>query len=225
MVYSAEIDGKRHTFGVSGLLWKSNVLLYDRTTGSLWSQLLASAISGKYAGRPLREIPSEMTTWAAWKKAHPGTSVMTTRTGHYRDYENDPYARYYESPGVMFSAGVRDDRLPQKARVFGLVVGKDAKAYPLSALEGPTRTIRDRVGAQDIMLHWDSTAHSVRATDAAGKRPLPGVTVFWFAWTGFHPHTQLYNRPSRKGRQPAKREPAAGSSGSRAAPGSGSSRH
>lgn len=92
MVYSANFGGKRLDFGISGLLHDSNVLLYDRSTGSLWSQLKSSAVSGPHAGTRLVELPSRIMTWSEWRHAHPKTTVLSTGTGHRRDYEHDPYA-------------------------------------------------------------------------------------------------------------------------------------
>ena len=79
MAFSAQIGGSRTTFGVSGLLYNSDVLLYDRQTDSLWSQLLGKAITGPLKGTELKLIPLRHTTWRAWKSEHPDTLVQIGR--------------------------------------------------------------------------------------------------------------------------------------------------
>jgi hypothetical protein len=91
VVYSRESEGVIHTFGISGRLYKSNVLLYDHQTDSLWSQLLEKAIAGPSVGKKLRKIPSIRLSWKAWKKERPHSLVLSTETGFSRDYSVDPY--------------------------------------------------------------------------------------------------------------------------------------
>ena len=98
-MYAREVDGKTLEFGVSGLLWNSNVLMYDRATDSLWSQALHQAVTGPMSGKKLKKYPSTLTTWGKWRKAHPDTRALTFNTGYRRDYSEDPYADYYESRG------------------------------------------------------------------------------------------------------------------------------
>ena len=87
VAFDARIDGRVLSFGVSGLLYNSDVLLYDRQTQSLWSQLLAQAISGPMKGRRLAMLPLTHTTWVDWRKSHSATQVLSTNTGQTRSYE------------------------------------------------------------------------------------------------------------------------------------------
>ena len=89
MVFDARIEGRRQTFGVSGLLYNSDVVLYDRETESLWSQLLQQAISGPRRGQALTLLHSTNTTWSDWRERHPGTLVLSDHTGFAVDYETD----------------------------------------------------------------------------------------------------------------------------------------
>lgn len=102
MAFSASIKGKAHTFGVSGLLYNSDVLLFDRQTRSLWSQLMTLAISGTHKGKRLVSLPVLHTTWQDWKTRHPDTLVLTTETGFRRDYSNNPYGEYLDNSLLMF---------------------------------------------------------------------------------------------------------------------------
>jgi hypothetical protein len=76
VVYSRKIDGQTLTFGISGRLYKSNVLLYDHQSESLWSQLMNTAVSGPQAGKPLTALPSARVSWKKWKRLHPETMVL-----------------------------------------------------------------------------------------------------------------------------------------------------
>ena len=185
--------GREASFGVSGLLYNSDVLLYDRDTESLWSQIMARAISGPLKGTALTMVPLKHTTWADWRARHPASEVLSTETGFARDYSHDPYAGYDKVPRLMFDVQHRDERLPLKEWVLGLRVGNQAKAYPFSALDrlaDREGLLRDSVGGQAVQIRFDRTHRSAEALDAAGQ-PLPGVMAYWFAWVAFHPKTAV----------------------------------
>lgn len=192
MAFAARIAGRDLSFGVSGLLYNSDVLLYDRQTESLWSQIMAQAVVGPLRGQRLVFLATAHTTWAEWRARHPATEVLSVDTGYGRDYARDPYAGYRESPDLLFPVATQDKRLHPKAQVIGLTLGGEHKAYPFSALaRGGRRVVEDRVGGQAIRVEFDAEARTGRVLDADG-RELPSVTAFWFAWLAFHPQTALY---------------------------------
>jgi hypothetical protein len=130
-VYSRKIDDQEYTFGVSGKLVRNVLVMYDRQTESLWSQLLGEAIQGELQGKKLEYLPSFQTTWSDWKTQHPETLAL--RKGYYGD--RDPYQRYYQSGqtgviGETFS----DDRLYIKEFVIGVELSEAAIAFPFSEL-------------------------------------------------------------------------------------------
>ena len=100
--FSASIDGEHFTFGVSGLLYNNDVLIYDRKTESLWSQIMGEAVSGEASGTPLKLVPTNHTTWKNWKREHPDTKVLSIETGYDRDYTNTPYSKYENTDNLMF---------------------------------------------------------------------------------------------------------------------------
>src|SRR5437870_5629196 len=102
IAYAARAGGRPTTFGVSGLLYNSDLLLYDRATQSLWSQIEARAIAGPLKGEKLTPVALTHTTWADWKARHPDTLVLSAETGFSRDYSRDPYAGYESSSRIMF---------------------------------------------------------------------------------------------------------------------------
>lgn len=126
------------TFGVSGQLINSNLVMFDRGTESWWPQILATAISGEDAGSHLEEFQLIWTTWARWRSTHPDTVVLSEETGFARNYGRDPYGGYnppqgyYENDSFLFGPLTEDDRLHPKAVVIGMrsehgavAIGKD----------------------------------------------------------------------------------------------------
>ncbi len=180
-------------FGVSGLLYNSDVLLYDRTTESLWSQLLGKAISGPLSGQEISFLPLTQTSWKEWKKRYPETMVLSTNTGHQRDYNSSPYEQYEKEDRLLFSVAHENKSLPPKALVLGISVDGKHKAYPLNRLrkkakDGP---LQDQFNGQALYLHYDEDSHSAWASDAEDKA-IPATTLYWFAWYAFHPQTAIF---------------------------------
>ncbi|MCP4995097.1 MAG: DUF3179 domain-containing protein [Gammaproteobacteria bacterium] len=197
VAYRAELSGEVLEFGVSGLLYNSDVLLYDRQTESLWSQILSRAVTGKMRGRSLSMLPLEHTTWESWLSAHPDTEVLSRNTGSARDYDRDPYAGYQSSRGIYFPVKKRDPRFHPKERVLGIEIEGQYKAYPLSELsltEG--MIVNDEFAGEIIRVIYDPKGQSARLVDDAGKT-LPAIQSFWFAWYAFHPDTAVFRAPER----------------------------
>lgn len=192
VAFSSRVGDRVLSFGVSGLLYNSDVLLYDRQTESLWSQLREQAISGALKGRKLRSLPLTHTSWRAWRREHPDTLVLSTETGFERDYGRDPYGSYADERGLYFPVSPRSRRYHPKERVLGLEVGGRFKAYPFAELSRTGRErIRDRVAGREISIRFDQANASARAFDREGRQ-LPAVTGFWFAWYAFHPETEVF---------------------------------
>ncbi len=194
MVFDANAAGRQLNFGVSGLLYQSDVLLYDRQTESLWSQIKQEAVTGKLTGTRLQLLPSTLTTWGAWKKQHPDTFVLSTQTGFSRDYDDDPYEGYTTNRTVMFPAGRLNPRYHPKEQVIGVKLDGLTKAYPFSELAQVRSPFKDKIGKKTVWVTYDSKSRTATIKDAAGKE-LPSVVGFWFAWYVFHKDTQVYTTP------------------------------
>ncbi len=193
MVYSSRIKAKDYTFGVSGRLYKSNVLIYDHQTESLWSQLKETAIAGPMAGTRLQKIAAQRTSWKKWRSRHPDTLVLSTETGFRRDYDIDPYKGYYRALGTMFPVGeVRTD-LPAKAMVLGLEINGAAKAYPLSQLKKNATTLSDEINGTAIKIVLSADGQVTQVLDEQSQ-PISAVFAYWFAWQAFHPQTSVYGK-------------------------------
>lgn len=163
LVFDRNIGGKTREFGISGLLWNSNVLLYDREGAgreSLWSQALMRAAAGPAAaeGLRLKLLPAEMSSWWEWKFRHPGSKVMSPNTGHRRDYQSNPYTRYFESDKLMFPAkqiAGRPEGFRAKEPMILVQVGPAAKAYAIkhvAAAAGSDSMLEDKIGGHPVRL-------------------------------------------------------------------------
>lgn len=185
-------DGGRRLFGVSGLLFDSDVLLYDRETESLWSQIAGRAVAGPRLGESLDSVPVTNTTWENWRQEHPDTRVLSRDTAYSRDYDRDPYAAYAEDEALMFPVRFRSQGLHPKTRVFGLALGGESRAYPFAAFpESGRYRLEDHLGGAEVKLVVDADAESARAY--RGGEEIAGLTSYWFAWFTFHPETALYD--------------------------------
>jgi len=191
MVFDAQAGKRVLNFGVSGLLYQSDMLLYDRQTESLWSQIKQEAVTGPLTGTKLKLLPATHTTWQAWKTEHPDTRVLSTLTGYDRDYDRDPYGDYKESERLMFEVKARNSSYHPKEPVLGVVLKGVAKAYPFSELSRAPQPLKDRVGEVPVEIVFDATSRTAVAMDGEG-RELPSVRGFWFAWFAFHPETEVY---------------------------------
>lgn len=191
MAFDPVINGERYLFGVSGLLYNSDVLLYDRKTESLWSQIMSRAITGKYFGRKLEVIPLENTTWRDWQRKHPGTLVLSRDTGYVRNYGKDPYQEYRQSPEIMFPVRFRAVGYHPKELVLGITIENQAKAYPVSELSRTDGFISDRIAGQNIYISFNEKEMTGRILDSMCK-PLPATKLFWFAWYTFYPDTEVF---------------------------------
>lgn len=193
VAFSADIRGRNHVFGVSGLLYNSDVLLYDRKTESLWSQIMGQAVSGPLKGHRLEMLPLQHTTWRDWIRKYPDSTVLSTKTGFARDYDRNPYAGYERSTRLYFDVShTPPGTYHPKERVLGLQAGKVFKAYPFVELNSYGKTeFKDSVNGRQFTIFWDSESQSGTVHDDTGKT-VPIIQAFWFAWYTFHPDTIVF---------------------------------
>ncbi|MGE3151994.1 MAG: DUF3179 domain-containing protein [Nitrospiraceae bacterium] len=197
IAFEAIVQGRRHTFGVSGLLYQSDLLMYDRQTESLWSQVGMHAVAGPLTGEKLTPIFLEHTTWAEWRAAHPATLVLSTKTGSFRNYDHDPYLGYAERRDLMFDTTHFDPSYHPKEWIVGVEINGVTKAYPFSELKNTRPPIIDQVGGRSITIRFNRQSRSASVLDADGK-PLPSIMAFWFAWYAFHPDTLVFKNSERR---------------------------
>ncbi len=150
-VFKRTLDGQTVQFGTSGKLYNSNLVMYDRTSNSLWSQALGQAIVGEYAGVKLERIPFDVASWKDWKRLYPDTKVLSRDTGSTRPYGADPYGDYYTNGDLFFPVSNKDNRLGLKEIIVGLENAGQYKAYKLQQIED-SKVINDRIGNNSVAL-------------------------------------------------------------------------
>jgi hypothetical protein len=192
LVFDRRIGGKERTFGVSGLLYRSDLLMYDRSSESLWSQISAEAVTGPLLGQRLRVLRARMDQWGEWRSDHPESTVLSPETGHRRDYDRSPYPGYSHSRELSFPAPV-DRRYHPKMPTLGLrIPGEGSRAYPAAELA------RAGAAAEETFLgHRVRIAYDVdrQVFDVEAPPEVEVVEGFWFAWAAFHPETSVYLAP------------------------------
>ncbi|TWT78914.1 hypothetical protein CA13_03110 [Planctomycetes bacterium CA13] len=182
-------------FGVSGLLYNSNVLIYDREgkTQSLWSQLKAEGISGPAVGQALTSLPFELTTWKNWVTRYPDTQVLDDETGHPRNYRRNPYSNYFSSPKLMFPVALKSDAMPIKTPVLGVWTDRAARVYKTEMFSADRRRISDQLDGKKFTIEYNPNSRNLRVLDQD-----PGIRwmySLWFAWYAFHPDTEVFGVP------------------------------
>ncbi len=151
--WSREVNGTTTTFGVSGLLYNSNLIPYDRSTDSNWSQIRMDCVNGSLAGTEAETYPLVETTWEKWREMYPDTRVVSENTGHRRDYGRYPYGDYRTNhESLIFPVANQDSRLPNKARVHGVILSGNAKVYPFSSFDFGVTLIEDSMAEEEFVV-------------------------------------------------------------------------
>ena len=150
-VFERYVMGQEVEFGTSGKLYNSNLVMYDRLTGTYWSQALGTAIKGELAGQRLEILPFDVISWSDWKELYPDTIVLSTDTGHLRSYGTDPYGNYYTDSRIIFPVENDDDRMHPKEIILGFEYDGVYKAYKQADVES-VGVINDEVGGNPILL-------------------------------------------------------------------------
>lgn len=170
-------------FGVSGALYNSNVLMYDRAHKGLWSQLGLKAVSGPMAGTQLELMPVKIIPWTQFKADHPDGKVISINTGHERPYDGNPYQRYFDDQDyIMVPIGSHGDALPKKTLGLGIKVGEQSFFVPSSSI-GKRFVVKTDAG--------DVIAVSTEAGVQVVSAPIGAQTVqsFYYSFSAFHPQT------------------------------------
>ena len=182
-------DGTARTleFGVSGALYNSNVLMYDRQGMGLWSQLAMEAVTGADAGAVLEMLPIRLMPFGAFRAEHPGARIVSSETGHERsyDWEKRPYRDFFSHDRTLVPVRAIGDELPKKTLGVGIAHGGSSWFVPV-----------DRLDAGPVTVETPAGSVVVQRTEAGvfvGDAP-PGVRTvqaFYYAWSAFYPETAV----------------------------------
>lgn len=154
------------TFGVSGKLWNGVLVMFDRETKSLWTQLDGRAIEGERAGERLEHVPSEFTTWELWKRAHPQTLALEKAEDE-RERVGSRYADYFADPERLFLPELADGigGVRAKDTVFGVVIDGEALAVT-EELVAETGVVNAIVGGVPVAFLFDADTGFVHAVES-----------------------------------------------------------
>jgi hypothetical protein len=176
------VNGVETTFGTSGRLYNSALVMYDRATESLWTHFDGRAVVGVLAGEQLEPVPSPLLAWSELKSAHPEAQVLDReRTGANRPYGTNPYAGYDNPEGFPFLfRGDVDARAQAMQRVVGVALSGEATAFTLEAVSGGEgKATNGEVGGQPIVILWKSgQASALEENEVAEGRDVGSVGVF-----------------------------------------------
>lgn len=171
--------GRTLDFGTSGSLYRSNLVMYDRQTESLWLQFTGEAVVGHLAGTELDIIPMSTVSWADFKEAHPDALVLSRDTGFDRRYGRNPYPGYDDvTTDAFLFDGELDERLQAKERIVGIRRGGDAVAVVREAALVAAVTVVDVGGAEVVVFAKPGTATALEGARVAGGRDVGAVGVF-----------------------------------------------
>ena len=190
ILYDVTINGVHHELGTSGFLYRSNKLMYDHATKSLWSTLTGTPVVGPLVGKGIELKPLYVvtTTWREWRKRHPDTLVLSLDTGHRRDYgEGVAYREYFATDRLMFNVPKLDTRLPNKAEVLALRFAEAPGEQLAIAADflAANRVYHDRVGHADFVV----------LTDAGGANRVYESRAAAFA--GWHGENAVLDRAGK----------------------------
>jgi len=197
--YEGDLKDKGETtFGVSGNLINSNLVMYDRLTDSYWPQILGAAINGEMKGYRLSQFPVFWTTWERWKNIYPSSQVLSRDTGFSRDYDADPYGSYltdskgYYSSDNLFAPVINEDnRLPLKTVVICM---RDNKNNTIAIEKDRLRQdkhIEISLGDTDTSIYYEESLDSYITEVADTGKWVDSFEAMWFAWAAYYPETDL----------------------------------
>lgn len=172
--FTEDASGRHHELGTSGFLYRSNKLMYDQATKSLWSTLAGEPVVGPLVGQSIKLAthPVVTTTWGKWSQLHPQTTVLSLKTGHRRDYrEGIAYRRYFSTHQLMFGVPKRDERLKNKDEVFVIRTDENEDSSLVFSQDFLSQTPvvqRDLAGKSYVVVTDETGAN--RAFSAADKR-------------------------------------------------------
>lgn len=184
IVFERSVNGTILEFGVSGLLYQSDVLLYDRQTESLWSQLMFKAVSGQHSGTRLSIVHSSLVDIRSVLINNPDALVLSEETGYIRDYSRNPYDGYELTDRLYFSVNNPDDTYPSKT--WSILIQSGTVNYIVTAKHfdsGATDLILN-VDGREVTVEYDSKTGTLKCTS---DESVVCVSGFYFALKTFYP--------------------------------------
>ena len=201
-----KLDGRTTTeFGVSGLVYRSTSLYYDRATQSLWSGFMKKAITGQFNNFVPQEYPSYVTQVKFVKSLFPNALTLSRETGYVRDYDTNPYGSYGHDTTMLFPVRYFDVSMPRKEYVLGVTIRRGPMvrevAFPVSSLmewrqaKGLKFTFGNDIfpsmPATKITVHYLEPLGRFEVTSPHADVQIDMTYSYWFVWSAFHPNTHV----------------------------------
>jgi len=188
-VFKRTINGKVTEFGVSGKLYESCLVMYDRLTDTLYNQVQGVGIVGEKTNHVLERVPAIRTTVGAWRTKYPDAQILTVETGHNRDYTRYPYGSYYTDENIIFSVS-RQELLQEHPKEILQVIFQHDEKTPTDRFSGATQHFtQERVQAAGTIefewsestatATWDTQLETIIFTDSSGE-VIPDMALFGF---------------------------------------------
>ena len=179
--------------GVSGKLYNSNLVMYDRASDSDIPQMLQTAVNGPTVGEALTNVHVYVTTWEQWKKKYPTTLVLSSDTGANRDYSRNPYPGYEDVLRVWFPVAASSKELPTKEWVTGAILDGQPYAFHKKALKEKS-SVDVKVNNKEFMAIYADELDTIQVIEINehDEVVVPSFDAYWFAWYAYHPDTELW---------------------------------
>ncbi len=205
IAFDRRVGNRTLSFGTTGNLRNSDLVMYDRQTESWWQQFGGAGVVGRYAGRHLRQLPVRIVAWREFHRVHPHGLVLSRSTGYSKPYGSNPYVGYDDvaSPPFFPVKNGKDQRLPPKERVVFIARGREAVAVSLTTLV-KRRRIDVSVATHEFVIRFRPGVSSAldRSAIAEGRdvgevsvseggRPVAFTEPFWFAVAAFRPDVKI----------------------------------
>jgi hypothetical protein len=191
LAYERRVAGRTLSFGVAGLLYNANFLMYDRETRSLWSQMRGDALAGPLSGERLRRVPVSQETLATWLERHPDSRVLAPPREDI-DYRYSPFTSYWVSNRVPSRVDAQDARFHAKELVLGVQKNGKSRAYLGSLVTAAGGQLDDQFEGRKIHVTYSSRDGVFRYEAPPDVEP---TEAYWFAWKAFHPDTEVWRDP------------------------------
>lgn len=182
IVFDRNINGTIVEFGVSGMLFESNMVMYDRVTESLWSQARGESIAGDYTGTRLDLVSMQLLSFEELQQKHPDAKVLSKKTGYFRNYNFYPYGDYDESGELFFPVSIHDTRLPLKELLVVVPTETTSIAIPLNDIAVNSVTSHSLETGENILIKETSGEIEI----AVNSTPSPYYIEMWFSWAQHH---------------------------------------
>lgn len=193
LVFDRDLPNGVTTFGVSGGLIESNMIMYDRETESLWQQSTGKGIAGDYLNEELNKVPFQLLTLGEVRSQYPNAQVLSEDTGFSRDYVNNPYSGYDESENFYFRPSRVDERYPSKDIFVAFKVNDTPVASPWLLLENG-QSYTTEVNSEIITLSKEKSELTI--TNRSGDK-IPFYFEMWFSWAIQNPEEGVVYDPTK----------------------------